>query len=77
VRGPRGQEAEMNPLNYFHVHDNKGEHADGESYSIVLVCEEHLEGFQVKHDDAEYIGEVDYDDDTCDFCKAQEAGGVS
>jgi len=60
-----------NVLHYFHVHDGKGSHGDGETYSIVLACDEH-EPAVAARTDAEYIATSDADDEQCDLCPKSE-----
>ena len=58
------------PLFYFHVHNGKGAHADGESYQIVIVCEDHRPAVEAD-EDAEFITETDDHDERCDKCAAK------
>jgi hypothetical protein len=60
------------PLFYFHVHNGKGAHADGEDYEIVIVCEEHRAAVEAD-EDAEFITETDEEDERCDKCAAKVA----
>lgn len=57
-------------LFYFHVHNDKGaDHADGDNYEIVIVCEEHRA--TVEADPlAEFVTEtIDTEiDEHCDKC---------
>lgn len=54
-------------LHYFHVHNGKGDHADGQTYQIVFVCDDHMHILE-RDSDAEYIGNTDADVDDCDVC---------
>jgi hypothetical protein len=56
-----------NVLHYFHVHDDKGSHADGETYSIVLACDDHLPIVEAR-EGAEYVATSDADEERCDVC---------
>jgi len=55
----------MKKLHIIHVHDDAGDHADGETYSIVYACDEHRVLFE-NVPEAEYIAE--FDADAGDFC---------
>jgi len=65
-----------NVLHYFHVYDGKGKHADGETYSIVLVCDEHEPALMARHD-SEYIATSDADEERCDECERFKQGRPS
>jgi len=59
-------------LFYFHVHNGKGAHADGEDYEVVIVCEEHRAAVEAD-EAAEFITETDDEDERCDKCVKQSA----
>lgn len=65
-------------FNYFHLHNGKGDHADGQTYEIVIACDDHCMAV-AKLADSEFITETD--DGPCDLCQtvaeyAAEAGNA-
>ena len=60
-------------LFYFHVHNGKGDHAGGEDYEIVIVCEEHRAAVEAD-EDAEFITETTDEEESCDKCGAALKG---